>query len=392
MSLLSPKKNKVTKTSLRYQITLLSITIVGLLTGYGLGCDLKAYWPETKDTQPQNDYQNIIEEFRTQQDRNQQSLYFQTLLPSNAEQLETDDLQISNEVSLKKNSIFVRNFSIANKSSQFPKVQQKKRETEQASPSKHNTPLPVTSAPPISTKNWKKYAVPAKPDGRPMVAIVFDDLGIDRSRTLRAIKIPGPLTMSFLTYADQLKEQTEAARSAGHEIWMHVPMEPSKATIDPGPKVLLTGSDPTELIKNLTWSLNRFDKYVGINNHMGSRFTANLAEMHVVMAELKRRGLAFLDSVTSRQSQARLAASTTGVDFATRNIFIDHQNDLTIIRQQLSKIENLARKQGYAIAIGHPRDKTLEAIKPWLKTLNYKGLMLVPVSTLLNRSQLDGHK
>ena len=255
------------------------------------------------------------------------------------------------------------------------------------------TPVELAAVPPATVKapkTWHKYAIPVAPDGRPMIAIVFDDLGIDKSRTRRAIALPGPMSMSFLTYAKRAAEQIGAAREAGHEIWMHVPMEPSSRSIDPGPKVLLREASPEELASSLEWSLDRFEGYVGINNHMGSRFTTYLPGMEVLMAELNRRGLAFLDSVTSGRSMGRKAAVAAGVDFAIRNIFIDHQNDVAMINQQLAKIEALARKQGYAIAIGHPREKTLQAITPWLKGLEEKGFQLVPVSTLLQQTDAGG--
>ena len=255
------------------------------------------------------------------------------------------------------------------------------------------TPVELAAVPAAAVKapkTWHKYAIPVAPDGRPMIAIVFDDLGIDKSRTRRAIALPGPMSMSFLTYAKRATEQIGAAREAGHEIWMHVPMEPSSRSIDPGPKVLLREASPEELASSLEWSLDRFDGYVGINNHMGSRFTTYLPGMEVLMAELNRRGLAFLDSVTSGRSMGRKAAVAAGVDFAIRNIFIDHQNDVAMINQQLAKIEALARKQGYAIAIGHPREKTLQAITPWLKEMEEKGFQLVPVSTLLQQTDAGG--
>ena len=255
------------------------------------------------------------------------------------------------------------------------------------------TPVELAAVPPAAVKvpkTWHKYAIPVAPDGRPMIAIVFDDLGIDKSRTRRAIALPGPMSMSFLTYAKRAAEQIGAAREAGHEIWMHVPMEPSSRSIDPGPKVLLREASPEELASSLEWSLDRFEGYVGINNHMGSRFTTYLPGMEVLMAELNRRGLAFLDSVTSGRSMGRKAAVAAGVDFAIRNIFIDHQNDVDMINQQLAKIEALARKQGHAIAIGHPREKTLQAITPWLKGLEEKGFQLVPVSTLLQQTDAGG--
>ena len=240
--------------------------------------------------------------------------------------------------------------------------------------------------PKTSIKTWEKFAIPVHRDGRPMISIVFDDLGIDKPRTQRVIELPGPLTLSFLPYANNLDLQLTAARKAGHEIWMHVPMEPNTSTIDPGPQVLRTGSSPQEIRESLTWNLDRFDGYVGINNHMGSRFTAHLAEMHIVMKELNRRGLAFLDSLTSKQSQASLAAATAEVDFATRNIFIDHKDNLKMIRLQLEKTRTLARNKGYAIAIAHPRDNTLKVISSWLIHEDQDNFLFVPVSALLKRS------
>ena len=258
-------------------------------------------------------------------------------------------------------------------------------------PPADDTPKPAGTAAvnPATVKTWQRHAVPTTPDGRPMIAIVFDDLGIDKPRTKRTISLPGPMSMSFLTYATRLGEQTALARAAGHEIWMHVPMEPRSRSIDPGPQVLLTGLPERELAKNLMWSLDRFDNYVGINNHMGSRFTSDLSGMTFVMEELHRRGLAFLDSVTSGRSQGQRAAKAAGVDYAVRNIFIDHQDDIPIIKRQLAAIETLAKKQGHAIAIGHPREKTLKAMEPWLTSLNSKGFRLVPVSALLSRADRD---
>ena len=167
----------------------------------------------------------------------------------------------------------------------------------------------VSPAEATTSKAWHKFAVHVTPDGRPMIAIVFDDLGIDKSRTRRAIALPGPMSMSFLTYATQAAEQIDAARKAGHEIWMHVPMEPSSRSIDPGPKVLLREANTEELAKSLEWSLDRFDGYVGINNHMGSRFTADKPAMNQLMRTLRGRGLLFLDSRTTAATVGREAAA-----------------------------------------------------------------------------------
>jgi len=257
----------------------------------------------------------------------------------------------------------------------------------QASPPKTAPTPPPQEAAPGPTPAWRKFAVAVKPDGRPKIAIVMDDLGIDRARTRRTMGLPGPLTLSFLAYARELQLQADTGRGRGHEIWLHVPMEPGSATIDPGPNVLLTGVPATERAHALQWNLDQLMGFVGINNHMGSRFTASLDGMRGVMAELKKRGLAFLDSVTSPKSVGHVAAREAGIPFMLRNVFLDHQDDRKAVEAQLHKLEVLAQKHGEAVAIGHPREATLAALGPWLKTLDEKGFQLVPASALLRVPQ-----
>ena len=229
-------------------------------------------------------------------------------------------------------------------------------------------------------------AVPAPKTGpKPKIVIVIDDLGIDKPRTARAINLPGPLTLSFMTYASGLDKQTRAARDAGHELWLHIPMEPGSLDVDPGPNVLLTGIPKPELQASIKWNLEQFSGYVGINNHMGSRFTADLPGLRTLMEVLKKRDLLFLDSVTSGKSVAGKAARETGVPFARRNIFLDHQDDKVGIERRLAEVERLARWKGIAIAIGHPRERTLTALGTWLKGLEAKGFQLVPLSAAVKK-------
>lgn len=104
-------------------------------------------------------------------------------------------------------------------------------------------PPPATAKP-----AWLRYAVPVAATGnRPLVAIVLDDLGLDRMRTAEALRLSGPLTLSFMTYATDLAAQTQAARHAGHELLLHVPMEAVDQHADPGP----TASSPGCRVKRL---------------------------------------------------------------------------------------------------------------------------------------------
>ena len=236
-----------------------------------------------------------------------------------------------------------------------------------------------------STKQlWRINAVEIlHAQGGPQVAIVIDDAGIDKIRTQHAIDLAGPLTISFLTYATNLKEQVKRAKDAGHEIMTHVPMEPFNKLLDPGPN-FLNVSDPKEKIRqNINFALSKIPESVGINNHMGSRFTSNVRGMDMVMEELRRRGLLFLDSRTSPKTVVPKLASKYQVPFVTRNVFLDHEPRLDFILSQLDLLEKLARKQGYAVAIAHPRSSTIRALSQWLPVVAEKGLELVPISSIV---------
>lgn len=251
-------------------------------------------------------------------------------------------------------------------------------------------PAPQKASPPESARSstkpaWLKYAVAAKPSaGRPQISIVIDDLGLDKRRTKRAIELPAPLTLAFMTYADDLPSQTEMAHDHGHELLVHMPMQALSSHFNAGPNVLEVGMSADELHHRIQWGLERFTGFVGVNNHMGSRFTGNLDGMQVVMQELKQRGLMFLDSVTTDVSAAGDAAKRVGgVPFVQRQVFLDNEQSLDSIREQLAKTEAIARSHGHAIAIGHPHDATLTALADWLPTLEAKGFSVVPVTTLV---------
>ena len=244
----------------------------------------------------------------------------------------------------------------------------------------------ITAPKTLKTDKEEIAAVLPVPVGKkplPRIVLVIDDLGVDKSRTARTIQLPGPLTLSFLTYANGLGDQTRAAREAGHELWMHIPMEPGSTDVDPGPNVLLTGTPEAELLNSLNWNLEQFSGYVGINNHMGSRFTADRTGMLTLMKELKKRGLFFLDSVTSGKTVGRKVARAAGVPFASRNVFLDHQDDVRGIEKRLKEVEKLARQTGAAIAIGHPREATLKALIAWLDKIEGRGFRLVPLSAVI---------
>jgi hypothetical protein len=116
---------------------------------------------------------------------------------------------------------------------------------------------------------------------------------------------------------------------------------------------------------------------------MGSRLTADGEKMERLMKTLKKKHLFFVDSKTNPKSVAAGEAQMSGVPFAERDVFIDHVETLDFARKALKHTEELALRRGYAIAIGHPKDNTIAALKEWLPTLKAKGIELVPVKALL---------
>ncbi|MEO8558381.1 MAG: divergent polysaccharide deacetylase family protein [Rhodospirillales bacterium] len=259
-------------------------------------------------------------------------------------------------------------------------------------PPQHATTTPSGPPPrPATQPAWLRYAVATPPieAGKPLIAIVIDDMGLDRPRSMRTLDLPAPLTLSYLPYAKELATQTALARLRGHELMVHIPMEPS-GSADPGPNALKISMDEQELRRRLQEALSQFDGFVGVNNHMGSRFTATRASMEVVLSELKKRGLLFLDSRTTAQSLGAQIAGEMGVPTVSRNVFLDDNMSSDNVVHQLAEVERISRKQGYAVAIGHPHDNTIAALANWLPHLRERGFIVVPLTTIVARQRGAG--
>lgn len=253
-----------------------------------------------------------------------------------------------------------------------------------AAPVEPEAPAPQTTFEP----RWMKYAVKVPETiNTPMIALVIDDLGLDRKRTRQTLALKGPMTMAFIPYAKNLKKQTAMARANGHELLVHLPMEPLNKKIDAGPNHLHTHLAHEDLLDRIHWNLERFEGYVGVNNHMGSLATTDPEVMSALMTELRKREMLFLDSRTNPKSIATDLAGKEGVPFAVRNVFLDNVNEKGAVLKQLSLLEKVARRSGFAVGIGHPRDGTIAALKEWLPTIERNGFSLVPISQIVLHNQ-----
>jgi hypothetical protein len=232
---------------------------------------------------------------------------------------------------------------------------------------------------------WLAYARPFEPPAeRPLIAVVVLGLGTSRAATNAALKLPGAVTLGFSSFARRLQDWIDLARAAGHEVMLDLPMEPIKyPDIDPGPQALMTSLPEAENLDRLKWHLDRASGYFGVTNNMGSRFTSSAEDLEPVLSTLKLRGLMYLDSRTSRSHVAAKLASTIGLPLAVSDRFIDAEASRAAIDTQLGEIENIARRTGFAVAIGQAFPVTIARLGAWLPTLEEKGLALAPVSAMV---------
>jgi polysaccharide deacetylase 2 family uncharacterized protein YibQ len=211
-------------------------------------------------------------------------------------------------------------------------------------------------------------------------------MGSDEARSQQILELPGPLTLSFLTYAPNLPVWARHARAAGHEILAHLPMEPLDPTVNPGPGALRVTMNAADVRAQIAANLDHWTGFVGASNHMGSRFCQDRKLMDAVMSELKARSLLWVDSRTTAATQGFAAAVAAGVPGASRDVFLDNVDTLDGVGAQLELLEAVCHEKGRALAIGHPRDSTIRALAGWLPTLAQRGLTLAPVSALIAMS------
>ena len=223
------------------------------------------------------------------------------------------------------------------------------------------------------------------------IAIVLDDFGSASGDDLlqRFCSLPQPLTMAVLPNEGQASTIVDLAHRHGHEVLLHLPMEPRDyPEKDPGAGAIFTNQDDDTIRRLVRLALARIPAAVGVNNHMGSRATADSRVMEQVLAELKHHRLFFLDSRTTAESLGLAVASAIGLPAAQRDLFIDPVDEdgrvqSETVEGQLWRLAAIAVADGQAIGIGHDREQTLLALEAVLPRLESRGHRFVPVSELI---------
>jgi len=192
------------------------------------------------------------------------------------------------------------------------------------------------------------------------------------------------VTFAVSPYAETPQDVADRARAAGHEVLLMLPMEPfDYPDNDPGPLTLLVDMPQDEMIDRLHRILGRFQGYVGVVNHMGSRFTSDRTAFEPVVTDLARRGLLVLDARTSADSVLPVAARTAGLPTVVNDRYIDNDASAVAIDRLLDRLLQIAREEGAAVGIGRPYPVTLARISSFAERLAGTSVVLTPLSAVV---------
>lgn len=218
----------------------------------------------------------------------------------------------------------------------------------------------------------------AAPANKVYMSIIIDDLGQSSERDNRTLALPGPVTMAIMPDTPHATDFASQAHKAGKTVILHMPMDPAT-----GPYAWHPSLPLPELASRLDAALAKVPYAAGINNHMGSRMTAQRDAMTWLMGELQRRHLFFVDSRTSAATVAAAQAQAVGLAHVSRDVFLDDERTVEAIDRQLRQGVELARRQGSAVLIGHPYPQTLQVLERELPRLKAQGIVLIGLAQMI---------
>jgi polysaccharide deacetylase 2 family uncharacterized protein YibQ len=219
---------------------------------------------------------------------------------------------------------------------------------------------------------------------RPRIAIIIDDIGYRFADGRRAIELPGPVAYAILPGAPHGAELADLADRHGREVLLHLPLEAANHDGPVEPQSITLDMSREALQTAFSTAIATIPNAVGVSNHQGSLITRHPGHMAWLMEEIRHReDLFFIDSYTTRHSVALQLAAEEGVPAVRRDIFLDHDRSVAAVQREFERLRDRARRNGYAIAIGHPFPETLEVLERELPLLEQQGIELVTISELL---------
>lgn len=226
------------------------------------------------------------------------------------------------------------------------------------------------------------HASTAQPAHKPATAylsLIIDDLGQNPDRDSRTLALPGPVTLAIMPDTPHATDFARQAHKAGKTVILHMPMDPATGPYAWHPELSLA-----ELESRLNAALLKVPYAAGVNNHMGSRMTAQPVAMGWLMAELQRRHMFFVDSRTSAKTVAAAQAQKIGLASLSRDVFLDDERTAQAVTRQLQLAIKLAHQQGTAVIIGHPYPVTLDVLERELPKLKAQGVEWIEVRHMIS--------
>lgn len=259
--------------------------------------------------------------------------------------------------------------------------------TAEPSPASGAEAAPATSAAPAespaATAPVSPQVAPSENPNGPQVALIIDDCGQWLTTERGLIALPIPITMSVLPHVTYTTQIAQEASDAGKGIMMHLPMEPLSHA-NPGPGEIKTAMSDDAIAKQTEDDVAQVPLAKGVNNHEGSEASADDRVMKDVLAVLKSHDLFFVDSRTNAKSVGSADAQGDGVPTASRDVFLDNQADVVYTESMLERAVAIAKRNGSAIAIGHPKPTTLAAIRAMYPKMQAEGVRFVLAQELVH--------
>ena len=245
---------------------------------------------------------------------------------------------------------------------------------------------PVKQKEKIIVSKIEKIPLPLR-----QISIIIDDIGNDLGPVRELLKIDADITFAILPLCSHSRESAEMLHKANRETLLHLPMEPDSYPKEkPGNGALFTDMNNEELIFQLEKDLASVPYISGVNNHMGSKFMADEDKLVLIFNKLKRKKMFFIDSRTTAKTKASAASEKVNIQMASRRVFLDNDRDYNEIYKKLLDVAQNSSDVSPVIIIGHPYPETIRAIKDASRVLREKGIMIVPVSKLINGKSYSG--
>ncbi len=226
-------------------------------------------------------------------------------------------------------------------------------------------------------------AARVKKTGNGRLAILVDDCGYDTDTVSRMTALRQKITFAVLPDRAFTAQALSIIKSAGKQAMLHLPMEPLNASQQSENNTVMVNMSDSEIKQLTARFIAQMPGIEGVNNHQGSRATADERVMRAVLSVVKDNGLFFVDSNTQPKTVAHKVAASMGVRTALNGAFLDGEADVEYIKKRLRQAGQTAIENGSHIAICHARPKTVIALTEMVDELEEMGVQFVFVSSLL---------